>query len=310
MRITEKFENIEAAIPKAARSLQNLNGVPTFHALYEVRHPCAAYNVSLSALAKRLLGVLEALSQTEHEARFLDVKDADWDVPLMEATDHMLDALMEHLDDCGGIIRSFFSSAEDRRFKKIFTEYKKSVEPYRKHIGGIVNYIKHNQGRLRSVSFSWPAGSSLGYFVEGPVCSGGLGPVAKIHTSESTAFSFNRDIPFHICNIFAVGARLANALHSIDRRIVPTDIQRDVETRDTDWRKALILASNLSRAYFPDELVKSIPLVGVKDGGVFVEYPASNIKVYGPPSGSRISISFRGDGITTEYKMPYFNAQR
>lgn len=308
MRIAEKFDSIEVAIPKAARALQNLNGVPIFHERYGARHPYASYNVSLSALAKRLLGVLEVLSKTEHEARFLDVKNADWEVPLLEAADHMLDALMEHMDDCGGIIRSFFLSTEDKRFKKIFTEYKKSVEPYRKHIGGIVNYIKHNQGRLRSVSFSWPEGSSLGYFVEGPVSSGGLGPVAQIHPSESTAFSFNRDIPFHICNIFAVGARLANALHSIDKRIVPADIQRVVETRDTDWRKALILANDLSRAYFPDELAKGIPLVQVKEDSLFVEYPASKIKVYGPPSGSRISICFRGDGVTTTYKVPYLNA--
>lgn len=309
MRIAEKFDSIEVAIPKAVRSLQNLSGVLTFHESYGVRHPYASYNVSLSAVAKRLLCILEALSKTEHEARYLDVKNANWEVPLLEAADHMLDALMEHVDDCGGIIRSFFPSADDKRFKKIFTEYKKSVEPYRKHIGGIVNYIKHNQGRLRSVSISWPDGSSLGYFIEGPVSSGGLGPVAQIHPTESTAFSFNRDIPFHICNIFAVGARLANALHSIDKRIVPADIQGEVETRDTDWRKALILASNLSRTYFPDELSKSIPLVRVNNGGVFIEHPASNIKVNGPPLGSRICTSFRGDGITSEYKMPYFNAQ-
>jgi hypothetical protein len=307
MRIIEEFKNVANAIPKAGRALQNLKAVPTYHELYGVRHPFAAYNVSLMAVARRILNVLEALSKTQLEACFLDNKSPNWEVPLLESTDHMLDALMEHLDDCGGIIRSFFPSSEDRRFKKILTEYKNSVEPYRKHIGRIVNYIKHNQGRLRSVSFSWSGGSSLGYFVEGPISGGGLGPVAEIHPTENTAFSFYRDIPFHICNVFAVGARLATALHLIDKSIVLADISAGTETQKTDWAKVLAMASDLPRTYFPDEIYKHIPFIQVKDKRALVEYPSSRVKVHGPPPGSRISVSYHGDGVTCTFKVPYFN---
>jgi hypothetical protein len=262
--------------------------------------------VSLLAVAKRILNVLEVLSRTQQEASFLNNKNLSWEVPLLEATDHMLDALMEHLDDCGGIIRSFFPSSEDKRFKKILAEYKKSVEPYRKHIGCIVNYIKHNQGRLRSVCFSWSGGSSIGYFVEGPISGGGLGPVAEIHPTENTAFSFHRNIPFHICNVFAVGARLAAALHSVNKCIVVADIPVEAEAQKTDWAKALTLASDLPRMYFPDEINKSIPFVQVKEKRTVIEYPSSKAKVHGPPPGSRIGVSYHGDGVTSTFKMPYY----
>lgn len=153
MRISERFQKIEDAVPKAARALQKLDGIAAFHESYGVRHPFAAYNVSLAHVARRLLTTLETLAKTQREMMFLDVKGSDWELPLLDATDHMLDALMEHMDDCGGIIRSFFLSSDEKKFKTIFSDFKRSVEPYRRHIGAVVNYIKHNQGRLRSVTF-------------------------------------------------------------------------------------------------------------------------------------------------------------
>jgi len=308
MRITENFASLDVAMPKAVRVLQQLDGVSTFHEQYGVRHPLASYNVSLSAVARRLRTVLEVLSQTQRDALFIHEKKGDWAFPLLEATDHMLDALMEHLDDCGGIIRSFFSSVNDKHFKKVHGDYKRSVEPYRDHIGKIVNYIKHNQGRLRSVVFNWPSGSSLGYFVEGPVSEGGLWPVACIHPTESTAFSYNRDVAFHVCNLFAVGSRLAAALYSIDKRLVPIDTLKSLNSKDSDLSQVLMLTSALPYIYFPDELEKDVPSVRVKSNSVYIGYPSARIKVIAPPGGSRIAIAFAGDGVTRSFKMPYFNA--
>jgi hypothetical protein len=309
MRISERFQKIEDAVPKAARALQKLDGIAIFHESYGVRHPFAAYNVSLAHVARRLLTTLETLAKTQREMTFLDVKSSDWELPLLDATDHMLDALMEHMDDCGGIIRSFFPSPYEKKFKTIFSDFKRSVEPYRRHIGAVVNYIKHNQGRLRSVTFSWGGHSSLGYFVEGPTSEGGLGPVAAIHPTESTAFSFYRDIPFHICSIYAVGARLATALHAVDRRIIAADSHKGIETRDTNLVKVLRLAGALPHIYFDDEVLKDVPCIRVREEGVSIDFPAAKIRPLTPPAEAQISISFRGDGVTRTFKMPYFKSQ-
>ncbi len=309
MRISEQFATIGAALPKAARALQDLNGIALYHESYGGRHPFAAYKLSLAHVASRLRTTLEILAKTQQEMMFLDVKHSGWEQPLVDATDHLLDALMEHLEDCGGIIRSFYPSLDERSFKSVYAEYKRSVDPYRQHIGKIVNYIKHKQGRLRSVVFSWPGASSLGYFVEGPTSDGALGPVAVIHPTENTAFSYNRDIAFHVCSVFAVGARLAAALHMINRNIVASNSTKPVATRDTDLVAALKFAAALPLQYFEDEIGKDVPLVRLRNGGIQIEYPGNKVTPMRPPSGARISLSFRGDGVTRSFRMPYFKGR-
>jgi hypothetical protein len=309
MQVFEDYRIIEVAIPKAARVLQNLQGVATFEGNYGTRHPFAAYNISLTTIARRLISVLENLEPLEVRVHHENNQTAISDELLLEAMDHLLDSLMEHMDVCGGILRSFFASPDEKRFKKVFADFKTSVEPYRKHIGGIDNYIKHNQGKLRSVFFSWLGGACLGYFVEGPVGNGILGPVGKIHSGENTAFSFNRDIPYHLCSVFAIGARLANALHAIDRRLVVLPLPKMVEGQYSDWCKALQMVAGLPKVFFPDEVVKGVPKVHLNRDRLTIEYPAQHQRVTGPPSPSKISLSYGGDGVTRSFKVPYFNEE-
>ena len=253
MRIVETLIDIETANPTAMTVLENIGDVPIFHENYKVRHPLAAYNISLDSVSQRILRVIDALEIIQTERKFENSKDQGWEVPLIEATDHMLDALMEHMEDCGGIIRSFFPNSKDIAFKKALKEFNVSVAPYRDHIGKIVNYMKHNQGRLRTVTFSWPSGSSIGYFVEGPLKNGGLGPVSVIHSNEATAFSFFRDIPFHLCNVYAVSRRLSAVLQSIDRRLKPAKKKTSTD-KQSNLVNALRRASKLPYIYFEDEV--------------------------------------------------------
>lgn len=294
-------------MPKAARVLQDLHGVPTFEDSYAARHPFAAYNISLTAIARRVISVVEYLAEVQREPRVADHGRSQSDEQLLEATDHLLDSLMEHMDVCNGILRSFYPPAEDTKFKKALTAFKVAVEPYRKHIGTIDNYIKHSQGRLRLIRFQWATGSCVGYFVEGPVAAGVLGPVGVVHPEKNSAFSFNRDIPFHVCNVFAVGARLASALHEVDRRLVVLPLAKSVEGRDSDWSKAIRATASLPSIFFPDELQKKAPKVHVTENKVLIEYPAAHPRLIGPPNKSQISLNWGGDGVTKSFRLPYFN---
>lgn len=302
MRSSESFSHINGAVPKAARALSNLDGITTYQEVYGVRHPLAAYNTSLAHVSRRILKTLDALVAARAAPPSSDTNQRGWEEALLEATDHMLDSLMEHLDDCGDIIRSFFPNAESKQYRTVFGEYKRSVEPYRKHIGNVVNYIKHNQGRLRLINVTWPADRCFGYFVEGPDDKGALGPAPSIHKPSNTAFSYNRDIPFHLCNVFSVGARLASALRSIDKRIVSS--QPGMASPETDLAKALRGASALPRIYFVDEIKKDVPLIRLHGDGLAIEYPSVK-KARSPPNGSRISGSFEGDGFTRTFRLPY-----
>ena len=305
MRIVEKIMDIQTANPHAYTVLENIGDVPIYHENYRVRHPLAAYNISLDSVASRILRVLDTLDEAQKTRSFDSPKEQGWEVPLLEATDHMLDALMEHMEDCSGIIRSFFSDTTNSKFKKSLKNYNKSVAPYRDYIGKIVNYMKHNQGRLRSISFSWPQGSSLGYFVEGPLNDGGVGPVAGIHENEATAFSFYRNIPFHICNIYAVSRRLAVALNEVDSRLKPQKVKKNSETQ-SKLSMALQRASNLPKVYFEDEIKMGVPLIKFTGNSIKIDCPSQKVKTTPIPSGANVSVSYRGDGATRTYKIPYY----
>lgn len=307
MKISQQIFDIRTATPRAALVLENMGDVTTYHEEYGARHPLGSYNVSLSHVSSRILAVLDVLEETQRQLKFDHSGNATWEIPLLEATDHMLDALLEHLDDCGGIIRSFFPASNDKRFKKVHSDFKRGVRPYRDHIGKIVNYIKHNQGRLRGISFRWANDSALGYYVEGPVTGGGLGPVAIVHPSENTAFSYNRDMRYHVCSIYAVSANLATALHSADSRLIAPTRKKDASgEKQSDMAKILSRVASMPLVFFEDELRKGVPIVDERKDRYELEYPARKRKPQSPPGGAQVRIAYRGDGVTKSFRMPYY----
>jgi hypothetical protein len=142
------------------------------------------------------------------------------------------------------------------------------------------------------------------------VVSGGLGPVAAVHPGENSAFSYNRDIAFHLCSVFAIGARLANSLYGVDRRLVASQSPKVVGVRDSDWSRAILKTSELPSEFFPDEVSKPVPKVQTVAGKVFIEYPAGRHRISGPPPGSEVRLHFGGDGVTRSFKLPYFGEER
>ena len=209
LTVKEEFLIHELPYPRATALLKICENVPLYHENHKQRHPYASYNVSLSSIANRTLAVIKELSELHRSRVFESPTNVNFEVPILEATDHMLDALMEHLDDCKNILESFFKDADSKDCKEILNQFKKAVHPYRDHIGKVVNFIKHNQGRLRIVVFHWPSNCAIGYYIEGPIPNVGLGPSPLIHPKSHTAFSFNYDLKFHVCCIYAISNCLA-----------------------------------------------------------------------------------------------------
>lgn len=192
MQIKETFKLPHSLLPKAARTLQNWEGISVYHEEYGVRHPLSAYNVSIASIAQRaneLLNLLDDLAMYREHS----VSRNNWEGKLLEAMDHLLDALNEHMEDCVGVLRSFFPKSDKQSFSVAHKRLGNKTKSYRNHICKVDNFIKHNQGRLRFVMMSNQVGLIPGYFVEGPIPGGGLGPSPTIHGSTHTAFSFNRD---------------------------------------------------------------------------------------------------------------------
>ena len=67
----------------------------------------------------------------------------------------------------------------------------------------------------------------------------------------------------------------------------------------------IMAVSDLPFIYFPDELRKDIPLVKRTLEKYIIEYPSQRARTMSVPNGARIITSFRGDGVTRTYKVPY-----
>ncbi|MDO8374959.1 MAG: hypothetical protein Q7K57_57575 [Burkholderiaceae bacterium] len=305
MTISEHHHLGTKAFPKAERVLRDLRGVATFEQEHGFRHPTAAYNVSLSIIGQRIQAVLDANREIIAASAFRKPGDTASDKKLLEAIDHMLDAQMEHFSVCGSVLQSFFRKEDEKLSGKAHTAFKQAVRPYRDHIARIDNYIKHSQGTLRSLAFSWPGNLHFGYFVEGPTGANALGPAPNIHPGN-TAYSLNRDISYQVCSVFAVGAQLARSLHEIDRTLVPLADVPQGTGNDSSWATMLRMTAALPTVYFPDEVHKPVPRVNVSGNRLHIEYP-SQCKRSSTPERCGIAVNMRGDGVTTTFHTPYLD---
>jgi len=220
----------------------------------------------------------------------------------LEATDHLLDALMEHLDDCGTIIKCLSPDPNSKEHSRNQRKFKQAIKPYKNHIGKIVNHIKHNQGRLRPVKVSWPGNAVIGYFVEGPFGDNGVGPESSIHKDDHRGFSVNRDFPFHLCQVHSVSRNLVQTLRGMSPELRAVKPLATLE-KQARWIDCLTEASGLDNYYFPWELNEPKPLINITSQAVRIEYPSKRTRIPKLPPQVRYSMAYAGDNFTRSYRF-------
>jgi hypothetical protein len=199
MRIIRTLGRDGTFAPLAANYLA---GIPQQHVFFreqQLRHPASIYNLSLEKLTRAFVAVLEGYARDT--TRFSVEPNGDFDLKaLLEAQEHLLRCLQEHLDDCYLILKTFVDPATTntksihanqyvvdsklpgaKAFMQATVDYKTSLI--------IANKLKHNQGRLRGCGIYPGDGVYLGYFLEEPDKAGVLGPSPEIHPNRG-AFSF------------------------------------------------------------------------------------------------------------------------
>lgn len=305
LEIDAVFDKLDVAIPKPIGYLQAADGTLLHHEARNARHPLAAYNLSITAVCTRLVSLMEMHRKLSEAKPFRDTKNLNWDLPLVDAIDHVLDSMMEHLDICNGIIRSLYPPNEESTYKIAIRDFKRAVEPYRRHIGLVVNHLKHAQGQIRIVVFDWPEDSVLGYFIEATMPGGGVGPHPELHPNRDTAFSLSRDIRFHICSLFGIGLRLAAFLRDRIPDFSESAVSSATEPA-TKLKQALLLCSQLPDVFYPDEVMLPMPMVAIMGEKVLLQFPARFAKPHRLPATAQLSIFFGGDGVTRTYGIPYF----
>jgi hypothetical protein len=220
---------------------------------------------------------------------------------VLEAYDGLLDSLVEHLEDNMRVLLCFFPSLADRAANPAVRRYQATVEVYRDSVGRIVNLIKHSQGRLRFVMGESDGDRALGYYVEGVVSPGVIGPSPIVHSNGRASFSFNRDLRFHLASVVGVSQALAQAVQQIHPDTFAGDGR---DTGPGALLNPVRLVSRLPVIVFPTEGTLPWPYVGLDGAGRgVIEFPSTQ----GGPMALRrpvtVSASFPSDGVTRSYKV-------
>jgi hypothetical protein len=290
----------------ATRVLDQIHpGHITRHDSLGLRRPLGVYNTSVATLAQRLTGVTRLLALVINpEAASGDVVEANKE-NLLDSYEALLHALMHHMEDCVGVLKGF--TRDDAAFPKesAVKRYGQAVRQYRSHIGKVVNRIKHQQGRLRLLTVRMGPSRFGGYFVERGLPGGGVGPDPDIHQGGVTAFSFNRDLRYHVCEIVFTSAALADAIERL------TGVSRSgAPPARQPLGGAVADVASLPETYFPDEYEKPRPVLRLEG-----DAPSGRRLVVGFESSDgwrpfagrtfQVDLELRGDGATRSWKLPY-----
>ncbi len=295
--------------PSARGILQLARNRPLHHQAYRLRHPLAIYNLSVLNVLKRMRRVIEELHAAEKSRRYADRTNYSWGDDLLAAQDHLLDALMEHFDDCKSVLRCFGASVDDAEVRRASNAFNDGVRPYRVHVGTIVNSMKHNQRQIEWILFGRDFGFDPGYYVLGPDDHGVIGPDPNVHTDGATAFSFARDLRFHLCGLYFVGDHLADVLRRFGLSSGPQECPKEWSDLAFACLRGVAL---LPFRFFPDEVAMPVPNVmgggNCEESEFRVQLP-SGVSPQAVRGGPGLSLG-QGDGVSLIYRLPYWRMLR
>jgi hypothetical protein len=269
------------------------------------RSALGLYNTSVATLAHRLTRVTGLVNGVTDASGVRGEPDRTHKENLIESYEGLLHSLMHHMEDCVSVIKGFLPTDSAIAKSAAAKTYGKNVRPYRSHIGIVVNRIKHQQGRLRLMTVRLGDFRFAGYFVERGLTGGSVGPDPDIHEAGLTAFSFNRDLRYHLCHVFLASAELARAVERL------TGAPRSLSVAvGQPLGQGLHHVMVLPETYFPDEYEKPRPVLrleGTASTGRQLRVGFDPSDGWRPFAGRtfEVSLELPGDGATRSWKVPY-----
>lgn len=296
-----------------ATSVLGKVSVPLFNDAYKLRPPLGVYNISIETVISRMVRALDAFNEVDKdnpEAPQRTGTEIDYlRKNCLTTYQDLIYAMFEHLEDCNGIIKSFFAPNTDYTKDPRVRRYSTELKWYRKRLGVAVNAIKHNQNRLRMLWFSGPMAWSYGYFVEAVSPGGEVGPNPDVHAKGDTAISFCYDFRMNFVQMYAVSKHLTNFVVAVDPGVVPRT------EGECLWAcKIAKQIQGLRDFRFPNELNEPSPEVTISDhnGGQLLKLGLNAnigvpISITNLPPPTRVGAAYHGDGVTRSFHLPYSN---
>jgi hypothetical protein len=344
MKIERKIYRDGNLCPEVFNYLKSLPDNILFHSAYTERHPFSIYARSMERILKAFSAVLsevEIISIT----LFDNIEKPKYSLEkLPELQKELLSSLQSHIDDCYRIMKVlhppesskdcfFVESWLEKAKHPTYKDFRTNVKDYKDSFFPIVNKIKHNGGEIRPI-IMYSKGDNivvkepnngikylpkniviLGYFLEGVLPSGGIGPDYEIHNGGKTAISLNRDLRFHFANVYRISLHLKRAIvravrltHGIDLPypgfIEPNPFFQKIE-------EIAEQISNLSPFFFQNELYQKIPKIFYnkenKGSVLEFEFPGSKNIIW--RGSMNIQVSVQMDFFSGSYKLPYLGKE-
>ena len=252
--------------PSAVNFLRQIHDNGLFNTAQRLRHPDSIYRISLAKISDRFCQVAEEyLSKTE-EYRSSSSSTFQVDELLKRQAD-LLNALQEHLDALWMILKTLIDPASAVKHGEYNSNYvienklpgaksfKEAIESYKKSLQ-IANKLRHQQCQLRGVAIWYQNSVHIGYCLEELDAQGVFGPSPDIHPDQG-AFSFARDLKWHLANVYLCSEKLVKAVtRALDSRGI--SISAEKAENVNEWEKAIALAAKIPPAYFPKEMRKPL----------------------------------------------------
>ena len=281
--------NGHVVLPATAVLAGLRGGLQSRHGKLGLRHPLGTYNTSIGLVEDRIAKVVGLLSRKKGG--------------LLEAQESLLHGLMQHLDDCMNILEGFTVDSQEFKRNAHVKTYSRGVKKYRSHIGKVTGRIKHQQGRLTSLTARLRAGSFAGYFVSVGLENGSVGPDPDIHPNI-TAFSFNRDLRFHLYHLLQVSASLAQAVEGL----TGAEPTKAASSGDSKLTNSILDLLGVRELYFPDEYEKLRPVFQFSGQGTSRKLVAALVQPIVPRAfvwDAVMELTTHGDGATRSWRVPY-----
>ncbi|QFY43136.1 hypothetical protein F6R98_11310 [Candidatus Methylospira mobilis] len=283
-----------------------LNGIPDekiFHIEHGLMHPVDIFvttfndaTESASRLTKRINSII-LLKKENEDIRLEEIDDIRVDIF------NFLFFSANFIEACQSIIKSLFEK-NSKQAGKAAREFNGLTIEYRAHVSKIINFIKHQHRRIRPITGAWGNKIIVGYYVEGVVAANVIGPDPEVHPDSNSAISLNRDIPYHVVNLYF----MCSCLDTIVRKHIKV---AQIAQPNLDGNKIFSLLQEISKIplnYFPNEINKSIPLISTHTSPsdrALLEYPGRKKAENRKPHNMNISLTSIMGVRSRSLKLPY-----
>jgi hypothetical protein len=314
MRITRTVERDGALGPPA---VDYLSEIPLQHIFYreqQLRHPASLYSVSLEKLTKAFLDVADGYIRDT--ARFSLGSDGFDLTVLLQAQEHLLRCVQEHLDDCYLVLKTLVDPASTKARSIAADEYviasrlpgaksfTQATVDFKTSLN-IATKLKHNQGRLREVGDYRGDGVYLGYYLEEPNKQGALAPSVEIHPNGG-AFSFAADLKWRFFLVYSLSENLLKAVERALTGLHGVSLRRASSPQhDAEWNQLTKTIAKLPRAIFQKEMNANVATVQLSadEGELSIKFP-DRVRILYPSISGRAVVKHKIDRFSPQCRVP------